>query len=510
MASTYMTPGVYIDEKNAFPNSIVEVETAVPVFIGYTEFAEWKGKSILQKPTRISSYAEYLERFGADITAKFTLEKADPIINQESFMINGTPYVLKINEKNTAYLYNSMRLFFANGGGNCYILSIGTYGPKKDNSGKLIPSDFEIKLEDFIGSVSKINPLEILEKETEPSLILMPDAIALGDQCYTDIYPRVLAHCAKMQSLFAIFDLAKPTPDEETNAIINTFRTKLNSSYLNYGAAYFPWLNASVVQDNEVSFENLDASVDLENLIPASETNAIQIIKNYKAVLNPDDTAKLNFHQSLIACSATYKELMAKICEYLNVLPPSGAMAGIYTSIDTTRGVWKAPANVSLVSVNSPVVQITNHEQEELNIDAISGKSINAIRSFIGKGTMVWGARTLDGNSQEWRYISVRRTVIMIEQSLKLSTRAYVFEPNDAKTWITVKSMIVNYLTNLWMQGALAGSKPEEAFSVRIGLGETMTSEDILDGFMRVTVMLALMRPAEFIVMTFQQQMQKS
>jgi phage tail sheath protein FI len=98
----------------------------------------------------------------------------------------------------------------------------------------------------------------------------------------------------------------------------------------------------------------------------------------------------------------------------------------------------------------------------------------------------------------------------MIEQSLKLSARAYVFEPNDAGTWITVKSMITNFLTNLWKQGALAGAVPEQAFNVQIGLGVTMTPNDILDGIMKITVQVAIVHPAEFIVITFQQLQQQS
>ena len=98
----------------------------------------------------------------------------------------------------------------------------------------------------------------------------------------------------------------------------------------------------------------------------------------------------------------------------------------------------------------------------------------------------------------------------MIEQSLKLACRAYVFEPNDSATWVTMKAMMNNFLTNLWKQGALAGSVPEQAFDVQIGLGVTMTPTDILDGYLLITVKLALVRPAEFIVLTFQQQQQQS
>lgn len=185
-------------------------------------------------------------------------------------------------------------------------------------------------------------------------------------------------------------------------------------------------------------------------------------------------------------------------------------MAGIYTMVDNSRGVWKAPANVSVNMVVAPCTTISSEEQERLTIDVIAGKSINVIRLFPGQGVLVWGARTLDGNSQDWKYINVRRTAIMIEQSLKLAMKAYVFEPNENNTWITVKSMMTNFLTNVWKQGGLAGATPEDAFDVQIGLGTTMTPNDILDGIMRVTIKLAIVRPAEFIVITFQQQQQQS
>jgi phage tail sheath protein FI len=160
--------------------------------------------------------------------------------------------------------------------------------------------------------------------------------------------------------------------------------------------------------------------------------------------------------------------------------------------------------------VNAPAVNISHDEQKQLNVDVMAGKSINVIRPFPGIGTLVWGGRTLDGNSLDWCYVNVRRTLIMLEQSIKLATRAYVFEPNDSTTWVTVKSMIDNFLNNLWKQGALAGAAPEQAFDVQIGLGATMTPQDILEGKMLISVKVAVVRPAEFIVITFQQMMQQS
>ncbi len=202
--------------------------------------------------------------------------------------------------------------------------------------------------------------------------------------------------------------------------------------------------------------------------------------------------------------------IVKHITKDINTLPPSGAIAGIYAKVDNTRGVWKAPANVSVNSVSEPSVMISHEEQANINVDAVAGKSINALRSFTGKGILVWGARTLAGNDNEWRYISVRRFFNMVEESCKKSTEPFVFENNDAKTWIKVQTMIENFLSNLWRQGALQGAKPEHAFYVAVGLGKTMTSVDILEGRMIVEIGMAVVRPAEFIILQFSHKLAES
>jgi hypothetical protein len=192
------------------------------------------------------------------------------------------------------------------------------------------------------------------------------------------------------------------------------------------------------------------------------------------------------------------------------VLPPSAAVAGVYARTDRDRGVWKAPANVSLNNVVEPVIKVNDEMQDALNVDPDSGKSINAIRSFMGKGNLVWGARTLAGNDNEWRYVPVRRLFNMIEESVKKSTHWAVFEPNDANTWAKVRGMIENYLTQKWREGALAGATTREAFFVRCGLGTTMDSQDILEGRMNVEIGMAAVRPAEFIILKFSHKLQTS
>jgi uncharacterized protein len=201
--------------------------------------------------------------------------------------------------------------------------------------------------------------------------------------------------------------------------------------------------------------------------------------------------------------------ILEQVTRAMVLQPPSGAVAGIYAAVDRTRGVWKAPANVSVADISGVAVKINDQMQEDLNVSS-TGKSVNAIRTFAGKGSLVWGARTLAGNDNEWRYVPVRRFFNMAEESIRKATEAFVFEPNDRGTWVRVRAMVENFLTVQWRQGALAGAVPQQAFFVKVGLGETMTAQDILEGRMIVEVGMAVVRPAEFIILRFAHKMQTS
>jgi phage tail sheath protein FI len=185
------------------------------------------------------------------------------------------------------------------------------------------------------------------------------------------------------------------------------------------------------------------------------------------------------------------------------LLPPSAAIAGIYASVDRTRGVWKAPANVALSGVIGPSVELSAKEHGELNDDSQNGKSINVIKSNSAGDVLVMGARTMDGNSNEWRFVSTRRFFIMVEESIANSVQWAVFEPNDANTWARVQSSVENFLTQKWREGALFGGSPAEAFSVSVGLGRTMTADDILKGIMRVNIAMRVVTPAEVVELRF-------
>lgn len=554
--SYFKTPGVYIKEQDAFGSSVVAVPTAVPAFIGYTQKADRDGNSLLFKPTKVRSLAEFREMFGQGPNTTFKVSKNDA---------GGVDLALDVA---TRYmLFSNLRMFYSNGGGECYIVSIGTYS-------------------DEIDAEKMGEALTLLTKEQEPTMIVIPDAVLLPkDDCYS-IYKDMLQHCgAKMRSRVALVDVWGGHELRTKDEAIKDFREGIGSNQLAFGAVYFPWIHTTAVPASEVDYRNISNRKDFAAILMADIKRAMGIssgednskalasankvidgIKDEKSLedalkklggmnaalktdeknpakaaaelkkiaatvfaggSDPADLAKLAQIESAVnqvmsddadpkqvnstvgALAPIYKTVLKNIREELNLLPASAAMAGVYALVDNQEGVHKAPANVSMNGVVKPAFPITSEDQEDLN-SPLSGKAVNAIRSFVGKGVLVWGARSMDANSQDWRYISVRRTLIMIEQSIKNSVEAYVFEPNTARTWLKLKTSIENFLTEVWKNGSLAGATPSQAFEVNVGLGSTMTPNDILEGIMRVSIKVAITRPAEFIEITFEQKMQES
>lgn len=259
---------------------------------------------------------------------------------------------------------------------------------------------------------------------------------------------------------------------------------------------------------------NLIAGANLVTKGTSAFSQLSVIFQAVKSGLNSAISNSASFEvateNALIPDLPIYNSILKALNSKVNTLPPSGAIAGIYAAVDRDRGVWKAPANVTINSVSDVSNLIDDVTQDGLNVDANAGKSINAIRAFYGKGITVWGARTLAGNDNEWRYIPVRRLFSFAEESCKKSTSWCVFEPNDANTWARIRSQMDNFLNNLWRLGALAGAKPEHAYFVQCGIGITMTSQDILEGRLIIEIGMAAVRPAEFVILKFSHKLQQS
>lgn len=175
------------------------------------------------------------------------------------------------------------------------------------------------------------------------------------------------------------------------------------------------------------------------------------------------------------------------------MIPPSGSVMGIYARSDNSRGVHKAPANEVVRGCTGLDCQFNKGEQDILN-----PKGVNLIRTFPGQGIRVWGARTVSSDGS-WKYVNVRRLFIYIEESIKANTNWAVFEPNDEVLWVRVQRTISVFLNNMWRNGSLAGSSPEEAFFVNIGR-DTMSQDDIDNGRLICVIGVAPVKPAEFVI----------
>ncbi|HUJ10362.1 MAG TPA: phage tail sheath C-terminal domain-containing protein [Verrucomicrobiae bacterium] len=176
-------------------------------------------------------------------------------------------------------------------------------------------------------------------------------------------------------------------------------------------------------------------------------------------------------------------------------IPPSGAIAGIYARVDNDRGVHKAPANVDIWGVVGLKTTLSDRQQGPLNLEGV-----NVLRIFHGTAqAMVWGARTLDTQDTDWKYVSTRRLMIYIEQSIEAGIRWAVFEPNNLSLWNKLKRTITEFLTRLWRAGALFGAKAENAFYVRIDEGLNPASTRAL-GQLFIEIGVQPAYPAEFII----------
>ena len=175
----------------------------------------------------------------------------------------------------------------------------------------------------------------------------------------------------------------------------------------------------------------------------------------------------------------------------------SGAVAGIYANTDNTRGVWKAPAGLgATIADATPALAINDAANQQLGAAAI-----NAIRTFPGPGTVVWGARTTAGaTNSDYQYVNIRRFATYIEQSLQTGLQWVVFEPNNPTLWASIRLAVNNFFTGLWRQGAFIAAQPQQAFFVKCD-ATTTTQSDIDNGVINIQIGFAPLQPAEFIIL---------
>lgn len=404
------------------------------------------GGSSTPKPVRITGMLEFIQNFGRPASPNWVVTGS-----ANAPVIAGNPQ--DAIPTGPALLYYAVQWYFLNGGGPCYIVATASDALAEYNAG-----------------------LSALANVDEPTLIVPCGAMSLSASDYHNFCGSALAQAQGLRDRFCILDVrndtASGTSSQRVAADVKAFRDNIGSGNLSYGAAYYPNVATGL------AWEYSDDAIQF-NGAPLSDPSN----------------------------KPAYAQLTGWLRGLRVTLPPSAGVAGVYATVDRDRGVWKAPANVSLSYAQRPVYAIDDAEQMDMNVPDGSSP-VNAIRFFTGKGNLVWGARTLDYKAADWTYISVRRLFIMMEESIGKAIGAFVFEPNDKSTWTNAKSSIDGYLYQLWSQGALAGGKPEEAYQVHVGLGQTMTPADVKEGRMIVQISVAPVRPAEFVIITFTQNVQ--
>ncbi|NRN27590.1 phage tail sheath family protein [Photorhabdus heterorhabditis] len=491
----YTTPGVYIEEDASLSLSISSSPTAIPVFIG--KFFRKDGRPIEQGSCiKITSWLDFTSQFSFSPVVSIKAEatkvepkpepKPKPEPEFESELKSKTTELKDIQriavtegsdslekdkkkgeEKEVKYTYTyvatvtatslsafAVQHYFNNGGGICYLLPL-------------------VATEAGAATTELATLPDLIEKQQEITLLLCAETDTTLVNCMKqDVYNAINSLLQKKVGYFLIADSKdgtnKPTTQPDKTAV------------------YYPDLETSFTYNQPT-----DADIVLSGYQGNKEVNTL-------ADLNTDSPKEYKEEYEKAKKLAYDKWQAANVPTTPITLPPSAAVAGAYAATDASRGVWKAPANVALNNAK-PNKVITDDKQGAMN-----KAGINAIRHFTGKGTLIWGARTLK-ESDDWCYIPVRRLFNSAERDIKQAMQVAVFEPNSQPTWERVRSAIDNYLHQLWQQGALVGSNPQEAYFVQIGQGITMSETDIRDGKMIVKVGMAAVRPAEFIILQFSQ-----
>jgi len=385
MATSYLSPGVYVEEVDRGSKPIEAVGTNTVGFLGESS------KGPLNEAVLVTNWSQFVRTFG-------------------DF------------KHCSLHLAHAVYGFFNNGGSRCFVVNVGApegathEAAKKD--GKEVKQEKPAGGREALyigrdGGPGQRSGLRCLDEIDEVSIVAAPG------QTSSAVQDALLSHCETRKDRFAILD----SPESIQGGVDRMPRPRDSK----YGAYYFPWIQ----------------------------------------VYDPD---KGNIF-----------------------VPPSGHVAGVYSRVDSERGVHKAPANEIVRGALELKYQISRGEQDILN-----PKGINAIRKMQAGGIRIWGARTLS-TDPEWRYINVRRLFIMVETSIERATQWVVFEPNDHRLWKRVTRTITSFLNLLWRQGALMGTQPEQAYYVKCD-EETNPPEVIDAGQLIVEIGLAPVKPAEFVI----------
>ena len=500
----YLTPGVYIEEIERGPRPIEGVPTSIAAFLGEAQ----RGPT---KPILVTSYREYQRWFGG---------------------IFGPP---------DHYLPYAVNGFFENGGQDLYVCRIvgqtavaatlaafgdftvnavgaGTFGNQvwvaiEDSTTKVknVPVGFRVKVAYWTtlppgGAFDPFDPAN-WRNPNPPTLTENFDDLSI-DPMSVDYYDKRLKDNSALITLIRTKGInTKPTNNKGLLAGGKDDPNPLTKpdfvGDLAGARTVLQGLTALTLDPyRDVSLVHAPYPVSDQVNINLEIINHCELNRFRFAVVdcdpNTSDVAKLDPRTTIADTEyAAFYYPWVWISDPQSgarkLVPPSGYALGVYARVDSTRGVYKAPANETPMGVVQLEFDINDGKQGQLN-----PRGVNCYRSFAGRGILIWGARTLSSNTL-WKYISVRRLFIFLERSIYEGTQWVVFEPNDQKLWARVKDSIRLFLRTQWRAGALMGTKEEDAFFITCDR-TTMTQDDILNGRLICEIGIAPTRPAEFVI----------
>jgi uncharacterized protein len=495
----YLSPGVYVQEKEAGSLPIEGVGTAVAAFVGLA------GDGPFNTPTLVTNWTQFAASFGGFVEG--------------------------------SYLAHSVYGFFNNGGGSCYVSRIGGEATAPAAIAEL-PSASE---SDVVAYGIKAKELgepgnEIVVEVTDPSEGDPADAfnLVVRSGSTEEPFENLTAKAGERNALTVVNGQSQLIQLEEIGKATVAARRPTSGTYsLTGGTSVAP---ARIDADDYVGdaqqrtglggLEAVDevTMVCVPDLMAAYQQQIIDLsgvqsvqqaiidhcagLHDRVAILDPppgqtaqqikDWRAGTNFDSPFAALYYPWIEAFDPTTGKNILVPPCGHLAGVWSRTDDTRGVHKAPANEVIRGAVTVATQVTRGEQDLLN-----PIGVNVIRAFPGRGIRVWGARTLASDAT-WKYLNVRRLFNYIEESILLGTQWVVFEPNDIDLWQRIRRTIGAFLLRLWRDGALFGAKPEQAFYVKCD-EETNPDEVIEAGQVVVEIGIAPVRPAEFVVINIAQ-----
>ena len=500
MPSSYLSPGVYMEEVSSGSKPIEAVGTAVAAFVGFAE------KGVPNEPILVTNWTQFTQNFGGFIPG--------------------------------SYLAHAVYQYFANGGGTCYVVRVG--GDDVSSMPVLraeLPAADDGKSSAFAVRAlapgnGKDGPISVeVVPGADPSDETFSLVVKRGGQPVETIDglttkrgPSNVVTAVKQRSKLIEVEEVKgrqlAVPRKGTEVALaesNPPAARIGADeYVGNAADRTGFAGLEAVDEiTMLAVPDVMAAYE-RGLIDAEGVRAVQLAMITHCELMADRVAIIDTPAGLNAqqvkawrAEANYdSKYAAMYWPWLKVMdartgspmfmPPSGAMAGIWARNDATRGVHKAPANEVVRNAISLELNITKGEHDQLNPDGI-----NCIRSFPGQGIRVWGARTLSSDP-EWRYLNVRRLFNYVEKSILSGTNWVVFEPNDAKLWDSVRRTITMFLRRVWRDGALFGATPSQAFFVKCD-EENNPPENRDAGMLTVEIGIAPVKPAEFVIFRISQ-----